>query len=172
MIQNLQDLLLHLNIWRTSVANGYKKPYFDSSVFIAWVKGEKIGKIDRGKIAHCILSEAERGNFKIYTSTLTLAEVHKLKSGSVLPNGQSDRIIEYLERSHIVLIDLDRRIGESANRLCRKYGIYPNDAIHFASALKAGCDILFAWDNRFSKVKGEGLSIIEPFIEQEPLFDE
>lgn len=154
------------------MADQYRKPYLDSSIFIAWVKGEVIGTVDRGKVAQHILSSAENGKFSIYTSTLTLAEVHKLRIGPVLPIGDSDKILEYLERKHVKVIDVDRRIGEHANRLCREYGIYPNDAIHMASALRAGCDVLYAWDNRFTKVTGDLIIVKEPAILEPTLFEE
>lgn len=154
------------------MAETYKKPYVDSSVFIAWVKAEVVGGADRGKIAQHILSAAERGDFSIYTSALTLAEVHKLRTGRTLPNGDSDKIIEYLERSHVKLIDVDRRIGEEANRLCRTHGIKPNDAIHLASALRAGCDVLLAWDKRFTAVQTEQIRLEEPMIGQLTLLDQ
>lgn len=150
------------------MADVYKKPYLDSSVFIAWLKSEVVEGIERGNVADHILSLAEHGDFSIYTSTLTLAEVHKLKGADALRNGDDEKILEYLERSYIKLIDVDRRIGEHANKLCREHGIRPNDAIHLACALRAGCDVLLAWDDRFGKVTLDGINVEEPTMIGQP----
>ena len=64
---------------------------------------------------------------------------------------------------------LDRKIGEHANRLCRQFGLYPNDAIHLACALRAGCDVLFAWDDRFTRAENPGIRIEEPTVAQQAL---
>ena len=62
------------------MASEYRKPYLDSNVFIAFVKKEEnIGGVNRYLIVRHILSQAAHGRFLIYTSALTLAEVHKLR---------------------------------------------------------------------------------------------
>jgi predicted nucleic acid-binding protein len=93
---------------------------------------------------------------------LTISEVHKLKGGTELADAEDDSIIEFLRNSFIKIINNDRGIGEHANRLARQTGLTPNDAIHLASALYAGCDVLLVWDKRFGKVKYPGISIEEP----------
>lgn len=140
----------------------YRKPYFDSSVFIAWIKGEVIKGIERGVVAGSILTVAEHGDFQIYTSALTLAEVHKLRGGERLPSNLGDRILAYFEHDFIRIVDVDRNIGEQAHKKCREHGIYPNDAIHLVCAMKAGCEVLLAWDARFNKVKEPTIRIEEP----------
>jgi hypothetical protein len=40
----------------------------------------------------------------------------------------------------------------------------PNDAIHLACALRAGCDVLLGWDNRFAKVTHPNIRLEEPQI--------
>ncbi len=144
------------------MAERYLKPYLDSSVFIAWLKGEVVKGVRRGDIGAHILSQAEAGDFKIHTSAITLGEVHKLRSTPALADDQDERILAYFERDFIIVIDVDRGIGEQANRLCRQYGILPNDGIHLACALRADCDVLLAWDDRFVKVKHPSIRLEEP----------
>jgi predicted nucleic acid-binding protein len=144
------------------VVEAYRKPYFDSSVFIAWIKGEVIKGIDRGVVANSILAVAEHGDLQIYTSALTLAEVHKPRGGERLPSNLSDRILAYFEHDFIRIVDVDRNVGEQAHKKCLEHGIYPNDAIHLVCAMKAGCEVLLAWDDRFNKVKEATIRIEEP----------
>ncbi len=133
-------------------------------MFLAWLKGEVIKGIDRGTVGRHLVALAERGAFPIVTSALTLAEVHKLRAGPVTSDELDESLLAFFEHDYILLVDADRLIGEEANRLCRKFGINPMDAVHLASALRAGCDVLLAWDNRFVKVTDPPIRIEEPQI--------
>ena len=71
----------------------------------------------------------------------------------------------------MTVVPIDRDDSEEANRLCRKYQaekLSPNDALHMACAIKAGCDVLFTWDKDFLTVVSPDIEIKPPFI-WEPL---
>jgi hypothetical protein len=88
------------------VTDQYKNPYLDSSVFIAWIKGEVVNGVDRQDIADHILGLAEKGSFKINISALTLAEVHK-KRGAESPRLEPDEdemILAYFEHDFFNII--------------------------------------------------------------------
>jgi predicted nucleic acid-binding protein len=104
------------------VVEQYKKPYFDANILLAWIKKEPNR---HENVAH-ILTLAEKGQFHIFTSTITLAEVHKLRGGTILPDELNGKLLQYFEHEFIELIDVDRVIGEQANAFCRQYGIMPN----------------------------------------------
>ena len=142
----------------------YRKPYLDSSVFIAWLKGEvEVGTgVDRGKIGTHIMNLAAKGEYLIYASAWSLAEVHKPRGGTALADDQDERILAFFENDFIRLIVVDRLIGEQANRLCRLYGLKPGDAVHLACALRAGCDVLLAWDGDLLKVSHPDINIERP----------
>ena len=84
------------------MADQYQKPYLDSSVFIAWLKGEEVKGVSRQEVADHILTQAENGQFKIHTSAITLAEVHKLRTGPKLSSEEDDRILAYFEHDFIL----------------------------------------------------------------------
>jgi predicted nucleic acid-binding protein len=144
------------------VAEVFSRPYFDSSVFIAWLKGEMIKGVDRRLAADRLLRNAETGAYPATTSALTLAEVHKLRVGPSLPSEEDEQILRYFRQPFFEIVVVDRQLGEEANRLCRMHGIYPNDGIHLACAMRAGCDVLFAWDDRFIRVQQPGIRVLEP----------
>lgn len=148
----------------SAVAEHYRRPYLDSNVFLGWLKGEVVQGVDRKQIADHLIRQAQQGVYPLITSTLTLAEVHKLRSGPVLPGDLDEQILAFFESDFIVFVDVDRLIGEAANRLCRRFNIFPADAVHLASALRAGCDVLLAWDNRFRQVQHPDIRIEEPRI--------
>lgn len=151
-------------------AHPYRKPYLDSGVFIAWIKGEKLpdgkGKeVDRGKIGEEILTQAESGEFPIVISSLTIAEVHKRKHKKKLSDDENKNTLLYFEHDFVAVQSVDRQIGEEANRLCRRHQdkkLSPADAIHLACAKRAGCDVLLSWDVPLTEVKEPGIKIETP----------
>ena len=115
-------------------AERYEKPYLDSSVFIAWLKGEVAKGVDRKQVAEHILRNAEHSLFRICISALTLAEVHKKREHVQLTDDEHTEILRFFEHEYIDVVSVDRMIGEEAHRFCRKYGLSPADAIHLACA--------------------------------------
>ncbi|MFN0071891.1 MAG: type II toxin-antitoxin system VapC family toxin [Chloroflexota bacterium] len=144
--------------------SSYRLPYLDSSFFIAWIKGEVTESgINRAKIAEHILWRAEQGDYHVVTCAATLAEVHKPRGGLVLPGDLGERILSYFEHDFVQLVDVNRAVGEHAHRLAREFNLNPFDAIHLASALRAGCDVLLAWDDRLiGRVNHPAISVEEP----------
>lgn len=149
----------------------YTKPYIDSSVWIGWIKEEgNLKGINRKDVFDHILLQAQRGDFLIYTSAATLAEVHKRRGQDhSLTTKQDEDILEFFEHSYIRLIEVNREIGEAANRLCRDISLSPTgasikpfDAIHLASALSVNCDYLLCWDETFAGFVHPKIKIEEP----------
>ena len=160
----------------------YMNPYLDSNVFLGWLRRppEIIDGVNRQEISRHILTLAEQGMFSIFTSTFTLAEVYKKRSGKILSENENKSVLldfgKYLENRWIQLIDVDRGIGELANKLCLEYieiPIYPHDAIHLACALQGKCDVLLTWDGPLLKVIRPDIRIEKPQINSgHPLFDD
>lgn len=141
----------------------YSAPYADSALFIGWIMGEvdKDGT-DRADVVEHILQQAEQGLFKVYISSLTLAEVYKPKGYDSLNPSQNQRILDYFEHEFFEMVIVDRDIGLEANRIAAMYGLNPNDAIHTACALRAGCDVILTWDIRFLSKAVPGIRIERP----------
>jgi predicted nucleic acid-binding protein len=143
----------------------------ESSIFIAWIKGETIpqtdaaGKVigheERANIAKHILSLAEAGTFSIYTASITITEVHKDNSK---PSAESEeaKITDFFRNGFFKIVDVDRSIAEAAHRLCRNHGLKPYDAVHLACAIRAGCDALLTWDSDLLKITNAGIAISKP----------
>lgn len=136
----------------------YKKPYVDSSVIIAWLKGEE-GRID---VFTDILKAADGGAYRIYTSTLTIAEVYRPRGSQPSSDKESDQLLDFYEHDFLIFIDADRRVAERAHKLCRDHGLRPFDALHVASALRAGCEAFLSWDNHYDGLDITGLSFERP----------
>lgn len=146
------------------MADQYKKPYLESSIFIAWIKAEIKGGINCKDVVQHVISLAEQGHYRITTSTWTLAEVHKRKRGPILPTALDDKILQYFENPYIDLVDVTRAIGEEANRLARKHNLKPTDSVHLACALRQRCDVVLSYDPDFTKIPNPPIRIEEPMI--------
>jgi predicted nucleic acid-binding protein len=145
----------------------YLKPYLDSSVFIAWIRGEEKDGVKRYEIVEHIMNDASDGKHPIIISGWTFAEVHKVKGDGKqhLSSDEDERILAYFEHDFIQVVEVDRFIGEEANRFCRLYNIRPGDAIHLACALRAHCDVALFWDRPFiAAVTHDQIRIEEPRI--------
>ena len=129
-------------------------PYFDASVFLAHIKQESLPARDgrpRSEITNSLFNQAEQGQFKVHTSFYTWAEVRRLReSRKELTQDELPTInklfTKYLENEWIVPIEGSRLVGEKAQELGALYGLNPGDAIHVASAIVAGCNVLLVWD--------------------------
>ena len=102
------------------MAEQYKKPYLESSVFIALIKGESIpqtdadGKVigheERANIAKHILSLAEAGHFHVYTSSITITEVHKGNSNAQPGTDPESKTIDFFRNRFFKIVDVDRSL--------------------------------------------------------------
>ncbi len=127
-------------------------PYVDSSVFMAHVKRETTPSRNttRLDITTNLLAGAQNGKYKIYTSTLTIAEVRRLNEAkkqlepNELPTVNA-LFNEFMEHDWIIPIEVSREIAEKAQEIGATYTfelsartiyrISPTDAVHIATAI-------------------------------------
>ena len=168
-------------LFETNMPPPLERPYLDSSVFLAHIKEEKLKCPDgrtRIEITTHIFEDAEQSKYTIYTSTVTLAEVRRLKEAEKeLTEAELQKIKDlfnrYMQHEWIYLIEVNREIGEKAQDIGAKYGITPLDAIHLASAIWWQCNVFLVWDKhsltkKIPDCQIEGVYIIEPYWEGTP----
>jgi len=155
-----------------------KKPYLDASVFLAHIKKEQNVVSEgrtRSEITTRIFEDARQGKYVIHTSFLTIAEVRRLKeSGRELQADELPEVnklfAEFLRHEWIMPIEVDREVAEKAQQLGAIYHVMPPDAIHLASAILTGCNVLLVWDKRsfsdkFAVGPIEGVHVLAPYWE-------
>jgi predicted nucleic acid-binding protein len=143
------------------MATQYRRPYVDTSVYLAAINDE----IDRAPIAREIFEAAGRGDIAIVASTFVAAEIIRPRwEPAPLPEDKERIIDEVLPASRIIWVELDLPLATDARRLARRHGLKPGDAVHLASALRANCDILLRWNHRFH-VAGDfpEIEVSEPY---------
>lgn len=149
--------------------------YWDTCCFLCWLKKEHEHEKCKG-----VLEQAENGELNIITSAYTIAEVIylKKKGKEKINKKDSDKICRFFERDYIIPINVDRYIAEDARNLLWEYkALRPEDAIHVASAIKAGVTIFDTFDDYLIKQSGTigepPLIIGKPNIPyQEKIFNE
>jgi predicted nucleic acid-binding protein len=143
----------------------FQRPYLDSSVYIAAIKGEA-AEPGRGDVSAQVLELGRQGTFPIFASTFVYAEVIKDRDTPQLTEAEEAKIDAYLDQAFITWIELDLLIAKAARGLARKYRLKPADAIHLATAVRVRADQLLAWNPKDFKVGTtmEGVQIEEPHL--------
>jgi predicted nucleic acid-binding protein len=116
--------------------------YWDSCCFIAWLAKEE----DRVDECQGVVRAAEAGRLQIVTSSLTIAEVVKLKHHRVIPPEVGHAVRKFFRQPYILIRELDRFLAEEAQALVWDQGINPKDAVHVATAMRVGVVQLDTFD--------------------------
>ena len=117
--------------------------YLDSSVFLAWLKEEE-GRINS---VDALFRMAKSNRLKIFTSTLTIAEVLNIQGyRQPISKQDKDRVRELFSHEWIPLISVNRRIAEISQDMVWDYGIKPKDGIHVATAIVHEATVLYSYD--------------------------
>jgi predicted nucleic acid-binding protein len=153
------------------LADRKRRVYWDSCVWLSLIKG------DAERAEHCahVIEMARAGEFEVWTSSLTLAEVYKRKCDGdnvTLEEDKDANFESYIEQEFLREVQVDHDVGSLARRLLRKYPAIkkPADAVHLASALLNNCDEfhtydgenLLGLDGKLQKLDGSLLKICHP----------
>lgn len=119
-----------------------EKIYWDTDCFLGHFQSET------GKAEKCdgVLERAERGDVLIVTSALTIAEVLWMRGGPRLAKDKAAIVQKFFRRSYIRVVNVSRKIAESAQLHVWDSDIKPKDAIHVATAILLGADALETFD--------------------------
>jgi len=117
-----------------------KRVCWDSNCFIAYISGES----ERAGVCGAILQAAEAGEVELYTSYMSLVETVKVPATG--DDEAEQRIQSFFERPHIRKVQLEWFIAKEARRLQRLTRLKGRDAVHLATALRVGAEVLHTYD--------------------------
>ncbi|MBD0348716.1 MAG: type II toxin-antitoxin system VapC family toxin [Thermoleophilia bacterium] len=126
--------------------------YWDTVCFLGVLNAEP----DKLSACRAVIAEAERGNVRVVTSALTIAEVLWPK-GSPLSLGRDKlrRVQTFMQHEWIAVRDVDRTVAEEARELVWDHNVRPKDAIHVATALDAGVEQFDTFDGDLIALSGQ-----------------
>ena len=132
--------------------------YWDSCIFIAWLKDEKRQPGEMDGIYECA-EEVEAGHIRIITSVLTRTEVFEADLSQEIKNKYS----QFLNRRNVQLLDQDLRVSDLAREIREYYqkqsqidglpGFPVADAVHLATAIHYRVDAFWTFDNGGHKAR-------------------
>lgn len=136
-----------------------KTIYLDSSAIISAIKSEPGHEpVTR------VLEAAEARRLSLITSTVLLVEVRGSGLGGAAHGEQEAQILARLDSPQVLLVELDRTVALKARRLAQQLGLKNYDAIHLASAIIGGADVIMAFDSDFPFGRQiEGLWVDRPY---------
>lgn len=161
------------------MASSIDRFYWDACAWIAYIIQEKVdtpsGVEYRGRECKAVIEAAENGKLEIVTSAFSLVEVCKRSAGISVP---TDNIAAFFENDYLLLVHLDREVGELARELMNAghSGLKPQDAVHLASALVSRSQRLHTYDKKLlglsmkiDRLDGGKLDICMPHLPSKPL---
>lgn len=106
------------------------------------------------EVCGSILQAAEDGELELVTSAFTITEVLQPKGERPLSSEKRALVQRFFRRPEFVIVNVDRRLAEYAQRYFWDFNIKPKDAIHVASAIYAGVPVLETFDEGLIRHNG------------------
>jgi predicted nucleic acid-binding protein len=126
--------------------------YWDSCIWIAWLKDERRALGEMDGIAECV-DQVEAGKMTIVSSVIVRTEVFE----SELSAEVRERYASILKRRNVQLVDNDLRVSSLAGEIRQFYedlsakdglpSVTTPDAIHLATAIHYGVDAFYTFDD-------------------------
>lgn len=146
--------------------------YWDSCAWLGFLNGEP----DKKQQLQIIYDNARKGNYQIWTSTISMVEVNRLKTERDAKKPYDDengqKITQLFQQAFVFTIPLSVDIAEHARQIYRNTSRLRKwqDAVHLASALRWSVTVLHTYDHKdllhldgqFSCANGDPLKICYP----------
>lgn len=142
------------------MSNDVPLVYFESSMFIALIKGEP----SRRESCVAAMTDAESGVIRAISSAFTIAEVIKPPGSRPLSPEAESKIDAFFQHVWLRIVQVDRRVATEARRVAREGGLKPPDAIHVATATLYKAQFLFTYDEKILELEDRipGLRVQKP----------
>lgn len=139
----------------------------DASSLLGVVQGE-----EEFACLRSLLAAIDRGEVRLVESTAILTEVLPRHANDTEVHTRArEGIRALLEAQDTQLVDVSTVVARKAGDLRAEYGLKTWDAIHLATAILAGVDVLIVRDHKFPFGDCEGVHVSRPFdIDEDKLF--
>jgi predicted nucleic acid-binding protein len=134
--------------------------YLDSSALLKAIKNE-----DGHEHVAAVLRLVDLKQITVFGSPVTMVEVRGQPRGQ--HSAEIDRrVLADLDSARLNLVEFSRRVALRARDYVGRHGLKPLDAIHLASAVEAGAEVLWSCDGDFRKLwrsRVDGVWVDEPY---------
>lgn len=138
--------------------------YLDSSAVISTIKGEP----GHEPVAR-VLELAQKGALTLVTSTILLVEARTGGRDAAVDDSDERELLSHLDHPAWILVELNRTVALRARHLCLRLGLHNYDAVHLASAIEGGAEVLMTFDKRFPLGSAvEGVWVDKPYSPGDP----
>ncbi|ANQ71722.1 type II toxin-antitoxin system VapC family toxin [Rhodococcus sp. 008] len=141
----------------------YTTAYLDACVYIRYITRE----CDEGEwsVIDKVIRDGESNAYALHASPLILVEVlGQTKQDPPNPEKEA-RILAQLENPSVMFVEFDRMVARKAREIVFENKLRTCDAIHLASAVLAGVDVFFTYDDEILDLKEvEGIPIRAPYV--------
>ena len=124
--------------------------YLDASLFIA----AALDPGPTGDRCRDVLRKVRDGNLPAATSTLSWDELAYVVGRRRGREAGLDAGRRLLAIAHLRLVAVDTEVLREADRAARTPGVRPRDALHVASARKAGASVIVSEDRDLDRIPG------------------
>jgi len=136
-----------------------ERALLDASSLLGVVQGEA-----EFECLKSLLAAVDRGEVQLVESTAILTEVLPRHARDTPAHTRArEGIRTLLESQDTQLVDVSTVVARKAGDLRAKHGLKTWDAIHLATAILAGVDVLILRDSQFPLGNYEGVYVSRPF---------
>jgi predicted nucleic acid-binding protein len=116
-----------------------------------------------------VLSLAQRGRVELFVSALSYVEVRGQGRADPYDADLDQRVLALLDSPRLIQIDFHRALAIRARGYTRAYRLKNYDAVHLASAVEVGAEVLMSYDGDFPKrTTVDGVWIDDPYEPGDP----
>lgn len=133
-----------------SLSKDKKEVYIDSNLFINAI----INIEEKGNKARKVVEEIRKGEYKAYTSTLTLDEVMWIVQNEKDRETAYESVKIITEIPNLDFIPANIELIRKAIEIYKTEKLDPREAIHLASMKEKNISIMISSDSGFDKIKG------------------
>ncbi len=96
-----------------------------------------------------VLEEGDKGTIRLFVSPLLYVEALGHSRAEPLNPDVEAQLLKTLDSPRVTFVEFSRFVAKRARTYCHNLRLKPYDAIHLASAVDAGADVLMACDTGF-----------------------
>lgn len=142
----------------------FESIYLDACALLAVIQNEP-GSDPIKDVLTRASAPAAKGRLEIFASTIILVEVRGQRRGAIDPQIEQ-RVLNVLNGPAFVYVETTRKIALRARAYAGTHNLNPMDAIHLASAVEAGAEVMWSLDKGFSSFWGtevDGVWVDQPY---------